>query len=392
MDRRTNPYSPGAGTPPYELVGREDVLEDASVLLDRVKAGRPEKSILLTGLRGVGKTVLLNEIGRLADKANYQSIFVEAHEGKRLEQILVPVLRTLLIELDQLKGAKEGVKRAFGVLRSFVDGLRVKYADIEIGYDIDPETGYADSGSLEMDLPVLFQTIAEAALDRKTAVAILIDELQYLNKAELGALIMGVHRIQQLQLPLVLVGAGLPVLLELAGESKSYAERLFNFPAIGPLSRSDAFRAIQYPALQLDVRYDESALEYIYKVTEGYPYFLQEWGYVTWNVAAISPISFMDVELATKEVLRKLDQNFFLVRFDRLTEAQKKFLRAMARLGSGPSKTGDIAAALNQKISAISTLRDQLIKKGIIYSPTHGELAFTVPLFDEFMLRAVPAV
>jgi len=218
----------------------------------------------------------------------------------------------------------------------------------------------------------------------------LIDEIQYLSQKELGAIIMAMHKMQQKQLPLVLIAAGLPVLPGIAGESKSYAERLFNFPDIGALSEIDAARALRDPARNVGVEYEDDALREVYRLTHGYPYFLQEWGYQSWNMATSSPITLKGVQDATPEVIRRLDKNFFRVRFDRLTPSEKNFLRAMAQLGAGSHRTGDIAATLGVSVKGIGPVRSKLIRKGMIYSPAHGDMAFTVPLFDEFMIRAIP--
>lgn len=390
MDKIKNPFSPGAGSPPPELAGRDGILEQARVLLGRVKAGRPEKSLLLTGLRGVGKTVLLNEMERMAQRDGFSTILVEAHEGKPLAVLLAPHLRRLLFDLDRLAGAGNKVRRGIAVLKSFVGAITVKVGDFDIGLDIEPEKGAADSGDLEVDLPTLFTAVGEAAQERGTAVAILIDEIQYFSSAELSALIMAMHKVQQRQLPLVLMGAGLPILPGLAGESKSYAERLFSFPDVGPLPEVDATRALQEPVQAAHESFDADALHEIFRMTKGYPYFLQEWGYQAWNHAVSSPIDLKSVQDSNAIVSRRLDENFFRVRFDRLTPREKKYLRAMAELGVGPHRTGDIADELNAKINTLGPVRASLIKKGMVYSPSHGDMAFTVPLFDEFMRRAMP--
>jgi hypothetical protein len=392
MDPIANPFSPGAGSPPPELVGRDPILEQARILLGRTKRRRPEKSMLLTGLRGVGKAVLLNEIARLASADGYRAVLIEALEDKPLGPLIAPHLRTLLFELDRMAGAGDKVKRGLRVLRSFVGALKVTMGDFTFGLDIDPQEGTADSGDLEIDLPSLFVAVAEAAEERKSAVAILIDELQYFRAKELGALIMAMHRVQQLQLPLVLLGAGLPILPGLAGEAKSYAERLFSFPEVGALSETDAARALRDPAQAAGVVFEDEALKEVFRVTKGYPYFLQEWGYQAWNLAPASPITLKIVEEASATAIRRLDQNFFRVRFDRLTPGEKNFLRAMAHFGPGAHRTAQIADMLGQRITSLGPVRAQLIKKGMIYSPAHGELAFTVPLFDEFMMRAIPNV
>lgn len=390
MNPLTNPFSPGAGAPPPELVGRDPVLTQAYVLLGRVLKRMPEKSMLLTGLRGVGKTVLLNEIDRKARGHGYHTIFIEAHEDKALGPLIAPHLRSLLYELDRLAGIGDKVRRGFAVLRSFIGVIKVDVGEISVGLDVEPEKGVADSGDLEIDLPNLFVAIGEAALDRSTAIAILIDEIQYFSQKELGALIMAMHKVQQRQLPIVLVGAGLPILPGLAGESKSYAERLFSFPDIGALSAEDSATALREPAQAAGVIYEADALAEIYSLTKGYPYFIQEWGYQTWNTATASPITAKLVREATPSVLHRLDENFFRVRFDRLTPSEKNLLRAMADLGEGPHRTGAIADLLKVKLSTIGPVRAKLIKKGMIFSPAHGDLDFTVPLFGAFMIRAIP--
>jgi len=390
MDKIKNPFSPGAGSPPPALAGRDDVLEQARVLLGRVRAKRPEKSLLLTGLRGVGKTVLLNEIDRMAQDTGYRTILVEAHEGKLLAVLLAPHLRRLLFDLDRIAGVGDKVRRGIAVLKSFVGAIKITVGEIDIGLDIEPESGTADSGDLEVDLPSLFMAVGEAAQERGVAVAILIDEIQYFSSSELSALIMAMHKMQQRQLPLVLIGAGLPILPGLAGESKSYAERLFSFPDIGPLPEADAIKALQDPVLEAGEAFEPAALHEIFRLTKGYPYFLQEWGYQAWNQAAVSPISLQVVVKTNDLVSKRLDENFFRVRFDRMTPKEKLFLRAMAELGTGPYRTGDVANKLSVKVSTLGPWRANLIKKGMVYSPSYGDMAFTVPLFDEFMRRVMP--
>ena len=390
MDKIKNPFSPGAGSPPPELAGREGVLEQVRVLLGRTKAGRSEKSLLLTGLRGVGKTVLLNEVERMAQADGYSTILLEAHGGKPLAELLATQLRRLLFDLDRMAGAGNKVRRGISVLKSFLGAISIKLGDVDIGLDIEPEKGTADSGDLEVDLPTLLTAVGEAAQERNTCVVILIDELQYFSSAELSALIMAMHKMQQRQLPLVLVGAGLPILPGLAGESKSYAERLFSFPTVGPLPEADAIKALQEPMQAAGVAFDAAALQEIFRNTGGYPYFLQEWGYQAWNHAERSPVTLDVVQECSATVSRRLDENFFRVRFDRLTPREKQFLRAMAELGPGPLRTGDIADKLQAKINLLGPVRASLIKKGMVYSPSHGDMAFTVPLFDAFMRRAMP--
>jgi len=390
MDPIKNPFSPGAGSPPPELVGREDILNQSTILLHRILEKRSEKSLFLTGLRGVGKTVLLNEIERLSESAGYKTLLIEAHGNKSLGVLLVPLLRRLFFTLDRLAGAGDKVRRGLGVLKSFINTIKLRVGDIELGLDIDAELGSADSGDIEVDLPNLFIAVAEAAEERKTAVAILIDEIQYFSIIEISALIMAMHKMQQRRLPLVLIGAGLPILPALAGESKSYAERLFQFPNIGALSKIDAAKALQDPVKDVGIEFTEEALDEIFNLTKGYPYFLQEWGYQSWNHAKHSPITLKDVREATSMVVKRLDENFFHVRFDRLTPSEQNYLRGMAELGPGEQRTSDIAEILHKNMSSLGPVRDKLIKKGMIYSPSHGIMAFTVPLFDEFMKRIIP--
>lgn len=344
--------------------------------------------MLLTGLRGVGKTVLLNEVRRKAEAQGYRTIIIEAHEEKELPALLAPPLRTLLYDLDRMEGMSQKVRKGLAVLKGFLQGVRVSYGEIGIG--IDPVEGIADSGDLEADLPELLAVVAEAAEDRGVAVAILIDELQYLDRTELSALIMAMHKMQQRQLPLVLVGAGLPVLYSLVGDSKSYAERLFDFPEVGPLTRVESDRAVADPLKAHGVAINEQALREVFNQAQGYPYFIQEWGYRVWNCAESSPITANVVKAATPQVIASLDKSFFRVRFDRLTPRQKDVLRAMAELGAGPHRTGEVAEALGVQVTSLGPVRAELLNKGMIYSPSHGHLAFTVPLFDEFMRRIIP--
>jgi hypothetical protein len=392
MDPIKNPFAPGAGSPPPELAGRQPILEKARIMFERLKAGRSEKSFLLVGLRGVGKTVLLNEIHRLAEQSGYKSIFIEAHEKKSLAALLLPPLRQLLFQLDRMENLSEKVKRGFRVLKSFIESVKLKYQDIEMSLDIDPEMGAADSGDLASDLTTLLEAIAEAAVERKTTVAIIIDELQYLSEHEMSALIMAIHRIAQKRLPLALVGAGLPQLVGLTGKSKSYAERLFDFPNIGPLRKADAIAALRGPANEQGVDITDEALAEIMHQTQGYPYFLQEWGYQAWNLSKQSPIDLLAIQQATKESISRLDESFFRVRFDRLTPREKEYLYALAILGKGTQRSGDIAEKLAVSPQSVAPIRNSLIKKGMIYSPAHGDTDFTVPLFGDFMKRIMPPI
>jgi hypothetical protein len=390
MDPIRNPYSPGAGTPPPELAGRDELREQARIALERVRAGRSTKSVLMIGLRGVGKTVLLDRIRNDAESAGIQTLRVEAPESRSLPAILAPELRQALLKLSQNEKARELANRALRGLAGFVGALKVKYDDIEVGLDFSPEPGLADNGDLERDLQALLEVVGEAAAQVNTALAMFIDEMQYVDEPQLAALISSLHRTAQRQLPVVLVGAGLPQLPGRMGSAKSYAERLFDFPMIGPLSNEDAATALVNPAREEGVEFDADALSKIISATQGYPYFLQEWGKHCWAAADSSPITAEDVETASTTAIAALDESFFRVRFDRLTPSEKKYLRGMAELGQGPHRSGDIAHELGRDVQSVAPIRSKLIAKGMVWSPSHGDTDFTVPLFDEFMRRIMP--
>ena len=391
MDPVKNPYAPGAGTRPPELAGRQEILDAAGIAIQRVQAGRFAKSFIFIGLRGVGKTVLLNEVTRIAERLGCKSLYVEATDRKPLALLLVPLLRHLLLSLDTMAKATDATKRGLRILKSFMNSVKVSFGGMDLGISIAPEKGVADSGDLQTDLTALFVAVGEAAKSRKTTVVIAIDELQYLTEEELSALIMAVHRAcSQLELPIILAGAGLPQLVGQMGTSRSYAERLFNYPPVGALSPTDARAAIKEPAAREGVKYTSKALDEIVRVSEGYPYFLQEWGYHAWDIAKGPDIKEADAFAAHTGTIASLDKNFFKVRLDRLTPTEKNYLRAMADLGPGPHRSGDIAEKLGVLVSSVAPLRSGLIKKGMIYSQAHGDTSFTVPLFDQYMKRAIP--
>ncbi len=390
MDPRANPYAPGAGSPPPELAGRDELLERAAVALDRIRAGLAAKSLLMVGLRGVGKTVLLNRIRNDADGRGFTTIFIEAPERRSLPAMLAPPLRVALLKLDRVAAGGNLAKRALRTLGGFVDAMKVKFGDVEFGIDLGTEPGVADTGDLQSDLADLLATVAEAARERKTALVLFVDELQYVEEDQLAALITALHRCAQLSLPVTLVGAGLPQLVGQSGRAKSYAERLFEFPEIGPLSPDAARRALQAPAQRHGVDYTDDALAEILRQTQAYPYFLQEWGKHCWACAQASPITRGDVDAATTLAIAELDASFFRVRFDRLTPAEKRYLRAMAELGPGPHRSGDIAEQMGARVQSMAPVRAALIAKGMIYSPAHGDTGFTVPLFDQYMRRVMP--
>ncbi|MCK1618924.1 AAA family ATPase [Bradyrhizobium sp. 159] len=390
MDPVRNPYAPGAGTPPPELAGRSELINEATVALRRTQVGRPTQSPILVGLRGVGKTVLLVKINELAEKEGFHTVSVEAHEGKTLPELLAPGLRKVLLTLSAMESAKELGRRGLRVFRSFLNTVKMKIHDVELGLTISPELGAADSGDIESDLPDLMLAIGHAAKAAKRPVALLLDELQYLTDSEFSALIMSIHKLNQNSLPVILIGAGLPQILGLAGTSKSYAERLFKFPEIGALDEKDAINAIVNPARDEGVSFEKAAVHQILNLTERYPYFLQQWAHEAWNVAQGSQIRAKDVVEAHNNAIAVLDEGFFKVRFDRCTPSERKYMRALAELGSGIQRSGDIAHLLKVKTTSVAPTRSSLIKKGMIYSPSHGDTAFTVPLFDQYMKRAIP--
>jgi len=390
MDPITNPFAPGAGTPPPELAGRDDVRETVRVAIERVRNRSPTKSILMVGLRGVGKTVLLDRIRDDAEGAGIQTLRVEASENRSLPAILAPQLRQALLRLSRNEKAKDLAQRALRALAGFAKSLKIKYKDIEVGFDFDPEPGLADNGDLEHDLQALLESAGAAAQEAGSVLAIFADELQYVKEDELAALITALHRTAQRRLPVVLVGAGLPRLRGRMGRAKSYAERLFDFPEIGPLPPDATKLAIAKPANDRGVEVTAEALDLIVTKTHGYPYFVQEWGKHSWDAAKASPITQADVENASTAAIAALDESFFRVRFDQLTPAEKGYIRAMAELGPGPHRSGDIADELNRDVTSLGPTRNNLISKGMIWSPNHGDTAFTVPMFDEFMHRIMP--
>lgn len=392
MDPRTNPYAPGAGTVPPELAGRSEVIEKAAIALDRCRNGLAARGLLLVGLRGVGKTVLLTRISQETEARNFVVVSIETPENRSLPALLIPALRTALLKLNRMSAAGDLGKRALRVLGGFVGAMKVKYQDIEFGLDLGSEPGVADSGDLEHDLVALFTEVGRAAKEKQTAFGLLIDEIQYIKEAEFAALIMALHKCTQNQLPVMLIGAGLPQLVGQAGRAKSYAERLFEYPQIGPLSKEATREALLAPAAKLGVEYEEAAIEEIYQQTQGYPYFLQEWGKYSWQCAEHSPILRSDVLSATDLAVAALDTSFFRVRFDRLTPSEKRYLRAMAEIGATSQRSGDISSLLKREVQSVAPVRASLIAKGMIYSPSHGENSFTVPLFDGYLKRVMPSL
>lgn len=389
MDPVRNPFAPGAGTPPPELAGRSDVILLGEIALKRVAAGRPNQSLILVGLRGVGKTVLLNRLNDVAEENHFKTSMIEAHEGKGLAELIVPSLRSMLIQLSVTENAREKARRGLRALKGFLSGLSVTVNDLDFSLSIDPEAGLADSGNIEADLPDLIVAVAEAAKAADRPLALFLDELQYLSSEEFSALIMAVHRVNQRQLPFILVGAGLPQILALAGNSKSYSERLFKYPEIGALTDTDAVSALRNPAKEEGADFTDEAIREISALTERYPYFLQQWAYEAWNVSEKEVIDVDILPKVTERAIAELDKSFFKVRFDRCAPSEKRYMRALAELGQGKHRSGDIAEKLAVKVTSVAPTRSSLIKKGMIYSPSHGDTAFTVPLFDQYMRRTI---
>lgn len=385
MDPVRNPFAPGAGSQPPELAGRREIIEAADIALQRILLGRPAQSQMILGLRGVGKTVLLNKIEQIAEGRGYFTSFIEAPEQQNLVDLLYPKIQQVLRKLSLVETAKTTAHAAMRALRSFASAFSIKMGDFEVS--VDPEPGVADSGNLEYDITEIFLKVGEAARAAGRGWVLLIDEVQYLKPDELGALIVAIHRINQKALPVLLFGAGLPAIAALSGDAKSYAERLFIFPKVDALPKADATNAIRQPIEEEGESINEVLLDRIVASTRGYPYFLQEWGYQVWNAAQQSPITVDCIEIAEREALRRLDEGFFKVRIERLTPKEKEYVIAMARLGPGPYRSSDVANMLGEALTTLGPRRAQIIAKGMIYSPAHGDIAFTVPMFDEYLKR-----
>lgn len=387
MDPYRNPFAPGAGSRPPELAGRDSILEAAGISCGRAMNGKSARSIMLLGLRGTGKTVLLNEIGRNAEEAGLLVSRVESPEGERLARLLYPEMRKVMRSLSGVEAAKSMATRGLKGLRNFASVFNIEVAGVSIGVEAEDEPGLADSGDLQYDLPDLFMLIGKAAQAAGRGWLLLIDEVQYLSESDLRALIVSLHRMAQDGMPVLLVGAGLPQIARLAGEAKSYAERLFLFPAVGPLDPSSAAQAVEKPIVEEEASIAPDALTAIVDRTRGYPFFLQEWASVVWNNAEGPSITLSDVEESYAETLALLDDGFFKVRIDRLTKAEVQFVKAMAHLGDGPYAMADIAKAMSRTLNSLGPARANIISKGMIYSTDHGYLDFSVPLFAEFMRR-----
>jgi AAA ATPase domain len=391
MDAIFNPYSPGAGVRPPELAGRDDVIDDVLNSINRLSKQRSAQCPILVGLRGVGKTVLLNHLYRAAISSNAVASLIEAPEGKSLPVILIPRLREMLLSMSARANVSDKLTRAMSALRNFMASWKIKYENIELslpGESADP--GLADSGDLDNDLAALLETLGEVALEQKRAVVIFVDEMQFIPENELGSLIAAIHRCGQLDLPIAIVGAGLPQLYANAGRAKSYSERLFKFHIIDRLDERSARQALVKPAEKEGVYFTSEAIDEVISLTQRYPYFIQEWGDKCWRVAPSSPITLIDVEHATALAVQHLDSSFFAVRFDRCSPLERNYMRAVAELGDEAVRSGAVADLMARTSQQLAPTRSSLIKKGMIYSPAHGDAAFTVPLFAAYMRRRIP--
>ena len=385
MDPYRNPFAPGAGSPPPELAGRDEILETAKISCGRAVQGKSARSMMLLGLRGTGKTVLLNEIGGIAEKQGLLVSRLEAPEHESLARLIYPELRKVLRSLSGVETARQIALRGLKGLRNFASIFNIEVASVEVSVEAEP--GLADSGNIQYDLPELFILIGRAAQAAGRGWILLIDEVQYLSESDLSALIVAIHRISQEGLPVLLVGAGLPQTARLAGDAKSYAERLFHYMQVAALDPSSAARAIEKPITEEQATIEPAALETIVQGTQGYPFFLQEWASAAWNIAEGPEITREHADRAYAETLALLDAGFFKVRINRLTKAETRFVRTMAGLGDGPYAMTDIAQAMNRTQQSLGPARASIIAKGMIYSTDHGYVDFSVPLFAEFMRR-----
>jgi AAA ATPase domain len=391
MQALTNPFTPNAGAEPEAIVGRDDQLDSFDLLLARIELGRTEQSMIITGLRGVGKTVLLGQFRNKARGKDWVVIDQEVskHNDEEFRRELAGRLRRSLLELSPKARWTDRFQHAAAVLKSFTVSLGAD-GGVSASFDVEAAEGYADHANLSLDLTDVFTALGEAAQECRRGVVLLLDEIQFLSRGQLEALIEALHKMVQLKLPITLVGAGLPQIAELAGDAKSYAERLFKFPAISNLSPDDARSALIRPAVEQGVTFDPAALDEAVDVTGGYPYFIQELGYAVWTVAAGPVVSAQDVSECLPSYEAKLDSSFFRVRLDRATDLQRAYLRAMAELGPQAQKAADVAEVMGRTSTNLGPTRAELINMGLLYTPQHGYAAFTVPHFDRFMRRAMP--
>lgn len=391
MDPRLNPYTPNAGAMPAVLSGRQAQQDAFDVLLSRLAAGRTDRSLLLTGLRGVGKTVLLSAFRDIAVEHEWAVVSAEIEDETDFRYVLAELTRDALYQVSPPSKWLAKAKRAAGVLRAFAVTMSPDGSIALSLRDTDMVAGPADTGDLSYDAPNLFEALGEAARENRKGVVLLIDEAQFLDRRALTGLLMSIHRITQRGLPVTLIAAGLPQVIGRVSEARGYAERLFEVLSLGALSAPDAEQALVGPAAK-HLKYSPDAVARVIDISKGYPFFLQEYGSVLWEIVPRSPVTVDHVDEALPIVHARLDKNFFAIRAGTLTETETRYLRAMAELpGSGPWKSGEIAIQMGLKSSAESAaVRSALLAKSIIYSPRHGETAFTVPHFDDYLRRTYP--
>lgn len=385
MDERTNPYSPGAGLRPAALVGRDDELKDWSVALERIENARPNRSVVLHGLRGVGKTVLLGEFHQMAQDRSWLTVMIEANTGSPFRDTLARTLYPAVRELVRPK-AGDKLKKALATFKTF--SVKVDTAGLwSFGLDVAPAPGRGDSGELETDLSELIKDLAEAAQEQSRGLALLIDEAQDLTRDELRALCAISHKAGQRNWPFLLALAGLPNLPRLLSEAKSYAERLYAYREITQLRNDAARQALTQPAAGERVSWDDDAVTYVVTQTRGYPYFLQEYGQATWNSAEGTTLTYDDARVGAASGQAHLDAGFYRTRWERASPGQRAYLEAMAQDGDGPSQSREVAARLGKNPTGVGPIRDSLIKKGLVYAPEHGHVAYTVPGMATFITR-----
>jgi AAA ATPase domain len=384
MDPIDNPYTPNAGSRPQALAGRDQELEQFRVLVGRLKRGATEQSMIIRGLRGVGKTVLLNAF---EDRAESEGFLTYYHEMTPDSSLVGEIARDAQAAMARLKLSARATKAIRDAL-AHLGTIRVVGPE---GIELSVDLRTADEGTIARDLSELLLQLGRAAADKATGVVFLLDEVQFVKEVEYRSVITALHRATQRNVPIALAAAGLPHIPRLTGEARSYAERLFSFPVIGSLSASDATAALVEPARQQDVEYEHEAIERALAWTGGYPFYIQQLGKHAWNLANTTPITTPDLEAAMPTAQQALDSSIYEVRIQRATDQERRYMRAMAELGSGPYRSGDVAAKLGRKTSEVSVVRQRLLEKGLVYATEdYGYVDFTVPRFGEFMARYMP--
>ena len=384
MDPINNPYTPNAGSRPQALAGRDQELEQFRVLVGRLKRGATEQSMIIRGLRGVGKTVLLNAF---EDRAESEGFLTYYHEMTPDSSLVGEIARDAQAAMARLRLSARATKAIRGALAHLGTIKVVGPEGIELSVDLRT----ADEGTIARDLSELLLQLGRAAADKRTGVVFLLDEVQFVKEVEYRSVITALHRVTQKNVPITLAAAGLPQIPRLTGEARSYAERLFSFPVISSLSESDATAALVEPARQQQVEYEPEAIELALAWTGGYPFYVQQLGKHAWNLANTTPITTADLEAAMPAAQQALDSSIYEVRIQRATDQERRYMRAMAELGSGPYRSGDVAAKLGRKTSEVSVVRQRLLEKGLVYATEdYGYVDFTVPRFGEFMARYIP--